>query len=91
MNSNNRLNIDRLKLIRKGYVNQKELSIFLHVGKTKARQAYVEIENQIHKEGKKTDILGLPISRVLSYINLTEGDLRRFAEDEERQVILNDS
>ena len=90
MNLNNRLNIDRLKLIRKGYVNQKELGIFLHVGKAKARQAYVDIVDQIHKEGKKTDILGLPISRVLNYVNLTEKDIRRFAEDEERWM-LNDS
>lgn len=76
------INERRLELIRKGYVNRKELSEFLAIGKVKASAVYEEIVNEIAKEDKAVDHLGIRTCRVLEYIGLTEEDIRRFADDE---------
>ena len=76
------INERRLELLRKGYVNQKELQEFLDVGKARAAAVYREIASGIAAEDKCLDILGIRTSRVLDYLGLTEEDIRRFAEDE---------
>ena len=91
MKTNKTLNIDRLELIQKGYINQKELAIFLDVGKKRARAVYENICSEIIRSGRTIDVLGIPTSRVLEYIGLTEKDVRRFANDEREQVINYDS
>lgn len=78
------LNVKRLELIRKGYINQKELAIFLDIGKSRASKIYGEIREQIYESGKTVDILGMRTAYVLDYLGLTENDIRRFAEDEGR-------
>ncbi|MGN0711706.1 MAG: hypothetical protein ACI4LO_08085 [Anaerovoracaceae bacterium] len=79
------INNRRLELIRKGYVNRKELAEFLNVGKTRATAVYEEIASDIAKEDKTIDILGIRTCRILEYMGLTEEDIRRFARDERRQ------
>lgn len=81
----NSINQRRLELIRKGYVNRKELAEFLDVGKTKATAVYEDIVRNVAEEDKTVDILGVRTSRVLEYLGLTEEDIRRFARDERRQ------
>lgn len=76
------INQERLKLIRKGYVNKTELSKFLNVGKNKGIAIYQDIVDSLAKEDKTVDILGIRTCRVLEYIGLTEEDIRRFANDE---------
>ena len=91
MKQNKQLNISRLELIQKGYVNQKELAVFLDVGKEKAKVVYDDITADINHSGKNVDVLGIPTSRALDYIGLTEDDIRRFANDEKRMWKNNDS
>ncbi len=91
MKQNKQLNISRLELIQKGYVNQKELAVFLDVGKKKAKVVYDDITADINHSGKNVDVLGIPTSRALDYIGLTEDDIRRFANDEKRMWKNNDS
>ena len=91
MKQNKQLNISRLELIQKGYVNQKELAVFLDVGKKKAKVVYDNICADIHHNGKSVDVLGIPTSRALDYIGLTEDDIRRFSNDEKKEVINYDS
>lgn len=79
---NKMLNNRRLELIRKGYVNQKELADFLNVGKARAASVYREIATGIAAEDKAVDILGIRTYRVLDYMGLSEEDIRRFALDE---------
>ena len=43
MKTNKTLNIDRLELIQKGYLNQRELAIFLDVGKKRGQEQYMKI------------------------------------------------
>lgn len=76
------LNKKRLEMIRKGYVNQKELGVFLDIGKSKASKIYKELKEQVNKTGKNVDVLGIRTAYVLDYLGLTECDIRRFAEDE---------
>ena len=78
------LNNRRLELLRKGYVNQKELGEFLEVGKSKAAQIYRELSIQITSKGKCIDILGIRTVYALDYLGFTEEDIRRFAKDESR-------
>ena len=91
MKTNKSLNIDRLELIQKGYLNQKELAIFLDVGKNKAKAVYDNICSNIYHSGKTIDVLGIPASRALEYIGLTEDDIRRFADDEKKEMNYLDS
>ena len=91
MKQNKQLNISRLELIQKGYVNQKELAVFLDVGKKKAKVVYDNITADINHSGKNVDVLGIPTYRALDYIGLTEDDIRRFANDEKRMWKNNDS
>ena len=70
MKQNKQLNISRLELIQKGYVNQKELAVFLDVGKKKAKVVY---------------------DNICADIGLTEDDIRRFANDEKKEVSNYDS
>ena len=91
MKQNKQLNISRLELLQKGYVNQKELAVFLDVGKKKAKVVYDDITADINHSGKNVDVLGIPTSRALDYIGLTEDDIRRFANDEKRMWKNNDS
>ena len=86
MKQNKCLNIERLELIQKGYINQKELGIFLNVGKKKAKDIYDMIVDNIQKKDKIVDVLGVPTLRVLEYIGLTEADIRRFADDEKKEM-----
>ena len=88
---NNKLNITRMKLIRKGYLNQKDLQMFLGVGKKRAKIVYDSIIDNITKEGKSADTLGIPTFRALKYMGLTEDDIRRFADDEKREINFYDS
>lgn len=83
---NKNLNVERLKLIRKGYVNKSELGIFLDIGKSRANTVYDKIVKEIAKEDKTVDCLGIRVCRVLEYIGLTENDIRRFADDELKAV-----
>lgn len=78
------LNIVRLSYIRKGYVNKKELAQFLDVGKCKATTIYNQIVSKIEEHGKSVDELGIRVSHVLDYLGYTEDDIRRFAQDEEK-------
>lgn len=80
------INSRRLELIRKGYVNRKELAEFLDVGKTKAAAVYEEIAHGIAKQDKTVDMLGVRTCRVLEFMGLTEDDIRRFALDERRAM-----
>ena len=91
MKQNRYLNMNRLELIQKGYINQKELAIFLDVGKKKAKVVYDDICSNICHSGKTVDVLGIPTSRALKYIGLTENDIRRFADDEKKEVNYRDS
>lgn len=76
------LNQNRLIYIRKGYLNQKDLAKFLGVGRSKGRQVYSQIVQKIEEQGQKVDSLGVRTTYVLSFLELTENDIRRFAEDE---------
>lgn len=91
MKTNKTLNIDRLELIQKGYLNQRELAIFLDVGKKKAKVVYDDICTNIYHSGKTVDVLGIPTSKALEYIGLSEKDIRRFADDEKKEVSNYDS
>lgn len=86
MKQNKCINISRLELIRKGYLNQKELGIFLNVGKKKAKNIYNIIVTNIQTKEKMVDILGIPTQRALEYMGLTENDIRRFAADEKKEM-----
>ena len=80
------INQKRLLLIRKGYLNQKDISVFLDVGKQKAARIYYDIKELVEDEDKMVDTLGNKATRLLDYIGLSEEDIRRFALDEEKEM-----
>ena len=82
MSEDNKLNTRRLQMIRKGYVNKKELGQFLGVGKSKASKIFNQIVREIENSGRYVDSLGIRVTYALDYLGFTEEDIRRFALDE---------
>lgn len=80
--SSNTLNNKRLQMIRKGYINKKELGQFLDVGKCKASKVFDQIVKEIENSGRYVDSLGIRVTYALDYLGFTEEDIRRFAQDE---------
>ncbi len=78
------LNHDRLKIIRKGHANVRDLQKFIPASRSKAQLEYNTIVREIMlTEGKEVAWYGIEIERVLKHYNLTEQDIRRWAKDEE--------
>lgn len=80
------LNLDRLKMMRKGYLTISDLQKFVPCGSKKASAMYHHICSQIRSEGKNPGYFGLDVQRVLGYLHLTEAQIRRFAADEDREI-----
>ncbi|MBR2675527.1 MAG: hypothetical protein IKE28_01260 [Solobacterium sp.] len=80
------LNIERLELMRKGYLTKSDLMKFVPCGSRKASEMYRHISALILSEGKVPGYFGLDTARVLKYLHLTESQIRRFAADEERYI-----
>ena len=83
------INIDRLNMMRKGYLTRTDLMRFVPCGSRKASEVYRHISSQVLSEGKDPGYFGLNVQRVLSYLHLTESQIRRFAADEERELNIN--
>jgi hypothetical protein len=77
------LNHERLKIIRKGHANVRDLQKFIPASRSKAQLEYNTIAREIMlSEGKEVAWYGIEIDRVLKHYNMTEQDIRRWAKDE---------
>lgn len=76
------LNQDRLRLMRKGYLTKGDIKKFVPCGQKRATEMFNDINNKIVSEGKTPGYFGVEVSRVLSYLHITETQIRRFAADE---------
>ena len=78
----NRLNRDRLNIIRKGYISKRDLQTFIPCGYNKANKLYEHLEKTVLMDGKTVGMFGLDPKRVLDYLNMTEAQIRKYAMEE---------
>lgn len=77
------INMIRREIILKGYASVTDIMKFFQVGRPTAKNIYDEISEEIHKEGKKVNILGIHPSWLLKYGGLSEKKVLEYALLEE--------
>ena len=83
-NEMNTLNQRRLKMIAKGFLTVSDIESFVPCGYKKAKMLLNQIERDIRIEGKTVGMFGIDPRRVMNYLNQTETQIRKYAEDEVR-------
>lgn len=78
------INIERRRIIMKGYANVTDISKFCGVGRVKANAIFEEIKNKVESDGKKVDHLGINVKRLLDYVEMKEAQVFKYAEEEEK-------
>ena len=79
------INIEREKILRKGYACQTDVRKFLKVGTERAKAIYDHEVLVAESEGKIVD-LGIDPIRLLKYIHMTKNDVLKYAENEKKDV-----
>ena len=73
------INQRRLELNSLGYITKGALKEYLGCGAVMAERAWDEITMQVLKDGKTVSPFGLDPKRVMTYLNLTEAQIEKYA------------
>ena len=79
------INIERERILRKGYANKNDVRIFLGVGSNHAKSIYDSLVKEAEEEGK-TIYLGIDPCRLLKFIHMTKNDVLKYAENEKKDA-----
>ncbi len=82
MKNSNSLNQRRYEIISKGFLCVTDIQHFCKCGYKKARKIYDELSTEIKNEGKRISPFGIPVIRLLNYLELDEEKIKKYAKDE---------
>ncbi len=78
------LNIRRLEIISKGFLNKKEIREFVPCGQKRANEIYDEIRKSVKKEGFENLSDVILSKRMLKFLDLSIADIRANAKYEQQ-------
>lgn len=78
-------NVIRYAIIRKGYATVSDVRNFIPCGYEKALLVLSKEMSDAQKEGKTT-LNGISSKRLLKYVGLTEDEVKKYAEDEKKEL-----
>lgn len=79
------INIERERILMKGYANKNDVRIFLGVGSNHAKSIYDSLVEETKEEGKEV-YLGIDPCRLLKFIHMTKNDVLKYAENEKKDA-----
>lgn len=79
------VNIEREKIILKGYASVGDVKKFMQCGYVRAKAIMDEINQQVHNEGKKAFSDKVLAKRLLLYLELSEKKVFEYAEIERKK------
>lgn len=74
------LNHDRLVLLQKGFLQKKDIAVFVPCGRTKAKEIYEDIRGRVKAEGFENVRNVIHVKRLLDYMGLKASDIERAAK-----------
>lgn len=79
------INIDREKIILKGYANKTDIRKFLKIGNEKANEIFKILEEDTINDGKRVMDSGIKIERLLKYSGMTRKEIE-YNSQKEREL-----
>lgn len=78
--------LERERIIRQGYLNNKDIQTFVPCGYQSARRIIEKVTNNLAKDKKSIYMFGIPSKAFLEEMKMTSSDVYKSADDERKKA-----